>query len=62
MLDAVARAGSDQGPAIRDALNAANLQAVTGQIRFDPQRNPMKSAVVLGVAQGRFVYRATVNR
>jgi branched-chain amino acid transport system substrate-binding protein len=49
MLDAVRRAGSADGAAIRDALRTANLPTLCGRLRFDEHRNPVKSAVIIKI-------------
>jgi branched-chain amino acid transport system substrate-binding protein len=61
MLDAINRAGSADGKAIRDALAATKLDTVTGTITYDQKRNPVKSAVIVEMKGGVQVYRATVN-
>lgn len=60
LLDAVRRANSKDGQAIRRALLATDVEGVAGRIRFDPRRNPIKSAVVLQVKGARPVYHATL--
>jgi branched-chain amino acid transport system substrate-binding protein len=60
VLDAANRAGSNAGPAIRDALKEAGFQGLLGTIRLDADRNPVKPAVVLELRNGKPVYRATV--
>lgn len=61
MLNAVKTAGSAEGAAIRDALARTNLEAVSGQVKFDANRNPIKSAVIIEVKDGQQVFRTTVN-
>ena len=61
VLDAVKRANSDDGSAIRDALKSTDKAVVSGQVKFDADRNPVKSAVVIEIKGGKFVYRASVN-
>ena len=61
MLDAVRRAGSSNGQAIRDALKASDLEVVSGHVQFDRERNPIKPVTVLQVKGGKFVYHATVQ-
>jgi branched-chain amino acid transport system substrate-binding protein len=56
MLDGVQRAGKDDGPAIRDALRTADLSTVSGRVRFDPDRNPIKPAVIIRIQNGRQVF------
>jgi branched-chain amino acid transport system substrate-binding protein len=61
-IDAIRRAGSTEGPKIRDALAATkDYAAITGTITFDTQRNPTKSAVVLQVKNGQFVFVESVD-
>ncbi len=61
MFDAIKRAGSTKGSAIRDALKTTNLNVVSGQVTFDANRNPIKSAVIIEMKDGKQVYRTTVN-
>ncbi len=60
MLEAVKNAGSADGAAIRDALSRTELEVVSGQVKFDANRNPVKSAVIIEIKDGRQVYRTTV--
>ena len=62
LLDAIKRAGTTKPAALRDALAATkNFRGVTGTISFDAQRNPTKSAVVLQVKDGQFVFVESVD-
>jgi branched-chain amino acid transport system substrate-binding protein len=62
LADALARAGSTEGPKLRDAIAAtAGFQGVTGKISMDPQRNAKKDAVVLKIEGGKFRYHRTVS-
>ncbi len=61
MLDAIKRAGKTDGKSIRDALKAADLAVVSGQVKFDASRNPVKSAVIIEIKDGKQVYKTTVN-
>jgi len=61
VLNAAKTAGKLEGPAIKDALKATDMAVVSGQVKFDENRNPVKSAVVIEIKGGKFVYRATVN-
>ena len=60
MLDAVNRAGSTDGPAIQAAMVKTDLRVVTGQVKFDSDRNPVKSAVIIEIKDGKQAYKATV--
>jgi branched-chain amino acid transport system substrate-binding protein len=61
MFDAIRRAGKTDGPAVRDALAATDMDVVSGHVKFDADRNPVKSAVIIEIKNGKEVYRATVN-
>jgi branched-chain amino acid transport system substrate-binding protein len=60
MLDAINRAGSTDGAAIQGALVKTDLKVVTGQVKFDGDRNPVKSAVIIEIKGGQQVYKTTV--
>jgi branched-chain amino acid transport system substrate-binding protein len=61
MLDAINRAGSTDGDKIKDAMAKADFKGVTGEVKFDGDRNPVKSAVIIEIKGGKQVYRTTVN-
>ena len=61
MLDAIKRAGKTDGPSIKEALKATDIAVVSGHVKFDDHRNPVKSAVIVEIKNGKVVYRATVN-
>ena len=62
LADALQRAGTTDAAPLRDALAATNRFAgVTGTITFDAQRNPTKSAVVLQVKGGKFVFVQSID-
>jgi branched-chain amino acid transport system substrate-binding protein len=61
IADAITRAGSTEGPRIRDALaGTKGFAGVTGTITMDADRNPIKPAVVLRVEGGRFHFADSV--
>jgi branched-chain amino acid transport system substrate-binding protein len=60
--NAITKSGSLNSTAIRNAMAATkDLTGVSGVLTFDASRNPIKSAVILEVKGGKFVYRDTVN-
>jgi len=61
MLDAIKRAGKTDGESIRKALVETNLGVVSGQVKFDANRNPIKAAAIIQIKDGKQVYRTTVN-
>ncbi len=61
MLQAIKDAQSTDSVKIRDALKNIVYKGVTGTIKFDENRNPIKSVVILKVEDGKQVYVTTVN-
>jgi branched-chain amino acid transport system substrate-binding protein len=61
MLDAIQKAGSTDGDKIKDSMAKEDFQGVTGHVRFDGDRNPVKSAVIIEIKGGKQVYKTTVN-
>lgn len=61
LVDSIKRAQSADPKAIRDALEQTNLETLTGVIKFDQNRNPLKSAVILECRGGKAVYKGMVN-
>jgi branched-chain amino acid transport system substrate-binding protein len=65
LADSIARAGNTEGPKVRDAIAAANVKGVTGQLRMNPSRDVVKPAVIeeLQFVNGdvKYVYKTTIN-
>jgi branched-chain amino acid transport system substrate-binding protein len=62
VIDAIRRAGSDDPKAIRDSLaTTRGFAGITGIITLNEQRDAIKSAVVLEVKDGKFVFKETVD-
>lgn len=62
LADAIKRAGTTDGPKLRDALAATkNFTAVTGSITLDENRNASKAAVILTVRDGHLKFVETVT-
>ena len=65
VAEAIRAADSVSPPAVRDAMARTNGAFVTGNIRFDADRNPIKGAAMLEIVRrdGNMVnqYRTTVN-
>jgi branched-chain amino acid transport system substrate-binding protein len=62
LVDAIKRANSTEGPNIRDALaTLKDLEGVTGKTTLDADRNAQKPAVIIGIKDGKFFYKETVN-
>jgi branched-chain amino acid transport system substrate-binding protein len=65
LADAITRAKTTNGPALRDAIASADVAGVTGRLKMNPQRNVDKPAVIQEVTfvngEVKFVYKATIN-
>ena len=62
MVDAIRRAGSTDGPKVREALTATkDFQGVTGTITVNQERNAVKPAVVLKVDNGKYLLIETIK-
>jgi branched-chain amino acid transport system substrate-binding protein len=56
LLAAIDKAGKDDPAAVKDAMKGLTWDGVSGTITFDAQNNPIKSAVILQVKDGRQVF------
>ncbi len=62
LADAIKRAGTTDGPKLRDALAATKDYAgLTGKTTLDAQRNATKPAVIITVKDGKFKYVETIS-
>jgi branched-chain amino acid transport system substrate-binding protein len=62
LVDAIKRAGTTDGAALRDALaGTKEFPGVTGSITIDKDRNASKPAVFLKVTGGKFDFLQTIN-
>ncbi len=62
LVDAIRRAGSTDGPKVREALAATkDFQGVTGTITVNKERNAVKPAVVLKVDNGKYLLIETIK-
>ncbi|MDD5675011.1 MAG: ABC transporter substrate-binding protein [Chitinivibrionales bacterium] len=60
IMTAIGQCATLQPEKLRDAIKGLSLKGVTGAITFDQKRNPIKSAVILKIQNGRQVYVTTV--
>ena len=61
LADAIKRAGTTEGPQLKDAINATKgFVGVTGTISLDAERNAVKPAVVLKLQDKRYIYQETI--
>ena len=62
VAEAITRAGTTDGPKLREALAATrDFPGVTGHTTIDPQRNASKSAVMLTVKGGKVAFVQTID-
>jgi branched-chain amino acid transport system substrate-binding protein len=65
VIDGIKAAGSFDSTAVKNAMAKLSGSYVTGNIRFDSDRNPIKGAAILEIVKqnGKLVnvYKATVN-
>lgn len=63
LFDAMDRAKSLDGPDLRDAINGTkNFQGVTGKFSIDAKRNAKKSAVIIGIKDGKQTIAARIEK
>lgn len=61
LADAIKRAGTTEGKALRDAIaKTKDFDGITGKISLDDKRNASKSAVVLTIKDGKFSFVETL--
>jgi branched-chain amino acid transport system substrate-binding protein len=62
LAEAIQRAGTTEGPKLRDALaQTKNFAGVTGIISMDRYRNAVKPAVILKLEDARYIYQETIQ-
>lgn len=62
LAEAIQKAGTTDGPKLRDALAATqNFAGVTGIISMDRNRNAVKPAVILKLQDGKYIYQETIQ-
>jgi branched-chain amino acid transport system substrate-binding protein len=62
LAEAIARAGTTEGPKLREALaETKNFAGVTGIISMDRDRNAVKPAVILKLEDTRYFYQETIQ-
>jgi branched-chain amino acid transport system substrate-binding protein len=62
LADAIKRAGTTEGPKLRDAIaSTKDFAGVTGVITINAERNAVKPAVVLKLQDGKYIYQETIK-
>ena len=60
MAEAIKKAGSTDKAAIVKALAETNYTGVTGNVKFDADRNPIKSVAIIKIVGGKFTFNSKV--
>lgn len=60
IIEGIKEAGADDTAKVKDAIAAIKFKGVTGDITFDANHNPVKSATVLEVKDGKIVFNSVV--
>ncbi|MCU1265307.1 MAG: putative branched chain amino acid transporter, periplasmic amino acid-binding protein [Acidobacteria bacterium] len=62
LIDAIQRAGTTEGPKLREALaQTKSFPGVTGIITINEERNAIKPAVVLQLQDRKYIYQETIQ-
>jgi branched-chain amino acid transport system substrate-binding protein len=63
LVNAIERAGTTDGPAVRDALaSTRDFEGITGTITFNDHGDPInKAAVILKLSNGKAIYHKTIE-
>ncbi|MEJ5202179.1 MAG: ABC transporter substrate-binding protein [Anaerolineales bacterium] len=60
LIAAIEKAGADDPAKVKDAIASGTFEAVSGTIKFDQYHNPIKSAAVLQVKDGKVSFIESV--
>ena len=61
LLQSITEAKSDDTTAVRDALAKISFSGISGKITYDQNHNPVKSATILQVKDGKVSFNSVVN-
>lgn len=61
LLQGIKEVGADDTTKVKDALAKISFNAVSGKITFDANHNPVKSATILAVKDGKVAFNSVVN-
>lgn len=61
LMNAIEQAGTTDSAAVVEALNATDLDVVSGHVTYDENRNPIKPAVICTIKDGEAKYYTTVQ-
>ena len=61
LAEAIKRAGTTEGPKLRDAIAATkDFEGVTGKFSLNEKRDAVKSAAILQIKDGEFKFLETI--
>jgi branched-chain amino acid transport system substrate-binding protein len=60
LLAAIEKAGVDDPAKVKDAMASLSYDAVSGTITFDAQHNPIKSAAIMQVKDGKIIFADSI--
>jgi branched-chain amino acid transport system substrate-binding protein len=61
LLQAIKEAGADDTAKVKDAMAKISFNGVSGKITLDANHNPVKSATILAVKDGKVQFNSVVN-
>jgi branched-chain amino acid transport system substrate-binding protein len=61
LLQGILQTGMDDPARVKEVLAGIEFQGVTGRLTFDPQHNPIKSAVIMAVREENIVFETVIN-
>jgi branched-chain amino acid transport system substrate-binding protein len=61
LLQAIKEDGADDTAKVKDAMAKINFNGVSGKITLDANHNPVKSATILAVKDGKVQFNSVVN-
>jgi len=61
LIQAIKEAGADDTAKVKDALAKISFNGVSGKITLDANHNPIKSATILAVKDGKVQFNSVVN-
>lgn len=61
LLKAIEKAGSTEPDKVKDAMKSLSVDVVSGKVSFDEKRNPVKSAVMIKIEDGKQKFVKKVN-
>jgi branched-chain amino acid transport system substrate-binding protein len=61
LLESIQAAGSEDAAVVKDAMAGITFNGVSGEITFDENHNPVKSATILEVAPDAIKFNSVVN-